>query len=185
MKLTEKTINSKLLHQGRIISLREDTVELENGHIAKREVVHHNGGVCIAALDTDANVYFVRQFRYPYKAVLLELPAGKREGEEDPLVCGRRELKEETGITAATYTSLGTLYPTPGYVDEVIHMYAATDLTFTTQNLDDDEFLLIQKMPIEQAVNMVLSNQIPDAKTQTALLKIKLLMDNGTLVWKK
>ena len=111
MDLTEKTVSQEYPYKGRIINMRVDQILLPNGQPASREVVEHPGGVCIAALTEDNEVLFVRQFRYPYHQVILEVPAGKRSPGEDPLECGKRELREETGASAEEYISLGTLYP--------------------------------------------------------------------------
>ena len=139
MKLTEKTISQKMLVEGRIINLRQDTVMLENGKTALRDVVEHPGGVCVLPLTEDNEVILVKQFRYPYQEVLFEIPAGKLDkGEEDPLHCGMRELEEETGVTAGDYLSLGQMYPSPGYCDEVIHMFLARQLQPSQQHLDED-----------------------------------------------
>ena len=123
----------------------------------------------------DDELLFVRQFRYPYSEVVLELPAGKRTPGEDPLLCGQRELTEETGASAANYVSLGQLYPSPGYCDEVIYMYLATDLTFGESHPDEDEFLEVERIPLTKAVEMVMSGEIVDSKTQAAVLKTYLL----------
>ncbi len=167
----EKTLEQRYVFRGKILSLRVDKAELENQTIATREVVEHPGGVCVLPLDENGNVTLVRQFRYPYMQELLELPAGKRSPGEDPLECGKRELTEETGFTATTYTSLGELYPSPGYLNEVIYLYLATGLTQVGQSLDEDEFLDVCTMPLAQAVDMVLDGSIKDAKTGIALLK--------------
>ncbi len=171
----EKTRSQSYVYRGKIISLRVDTAELENQKTATREVVEHPGGVCVLPLDDKGNVTLVRQFRYPYMEELLELPAGKRSPGEDPLECGKRELTEETGFQAEHYTSLGELYPSPGYLDEVIYLYLATGLTQVGQNLDEDEFLDVCTLPLDEAVQMVLAGTIKDAKTQAALLKAYLL----------
>ena len=109
MDLTEKQISFEYKFQGRIVNLRVDDALLPNGTTAKREIVEHNGGVCVAPLDDDYNLYFVKQFRYPYMEIVTELPAGKLEKGEDPFEAGKRELKEETGATANEYVSLGKL----------------------------------------------------------------------------
>lgn len=181
MDLIEKTLNKNTIFKGKILNLRSDTALLPNGTTAVREVIEHSGGVCVAAIDENDNVLMVKQFRYPYGKVLLEIPAGKRdkEGDSDPLSCGKRELKEETGAVASDYISLGQLYPTPAYCDEIIYMYAAKNLSMGDKSLDDDEFLDVVKMPLKKAVEMVLSNEIKDAKTQTALLKLYYLRQNG------
>lgn len=182
MNLTEKQLSSEYKFKGRVINLRRDEVLLPDGKTSTREVIEHNGGVCVAAVTDNGEVLMVRQFRYPYSEVVLEIPAGKRNSpDEDPLQCGMRELSEETGASAQKFTFLGELYPSPGYCGEIIWMYAATGLTFGEQNPDEDEFLLCERLPLERAVEMVLSGEIKDAKTQAALLKVKLLSDSGRL----
>ena len=141
-----------------------------------REVVYHNGGVCVLPLTDSGEVIFVKQFRYPYKEEVLELPAGKLNLGEDPFESAVRELKEETGAEAKKCTPLGRLYPSPGYCGEIITMYLAEELSFGEQKLDEDEFLDTVKIPFEKAVEMILAGEIPDAKTQTAILKVKLML---------
>ena len=183
MNLEEKQLTSEYIYNGKIIKLRRDTALLPNGKTSTREVIEHNGGVCVAALTDSDEVLFVKQFRYPYMEVVTEIPAGKRDGaDEDPLVCGKRELKEETGAEAESFIPLGKLYPSPGYCGEVIWMFAATDLRYGEQHPDDDEFLSVEKIPLEKAVQMILSGEITDAKTQAAVLKLKLLKDRGEIV---
>ncbi|MGN0538977.1 MAG: NUDIX domain-containing protein [Candidatus Fimenecus sp.] len=181
MDLTEKPVKQEYKFKGKIVNLRVDDALLPNGNIAKREIVEHNGGVMVAPLDNEDNLYFVKQFRYPYMEIVTELPAGKLEKGEDPFEAGKRELKEETGAVANKYVSLGQLYPTPGYCGEIIHMYLATELSFGEQNPDDDEFLEIYKIPLEKAVEMVLSGELKDSKTQTAILKIHCLKQEGRI----
>jgi len=179
MNLEEKQLTANYIYNGKIINLRRDEALLPNGSTAFREVVEHPGGVCVAALTDNDEVVFVRQFRYPYSEVILEIPAGKRDrADEDPLECGKRELREETGAVAEKYFDLGTLYPTPGYCGEIIYMFGATGLTFGATDPDDDEFVETVKIPLEKAVEMIMSGEIKDAKTQAAILKLKLLKDN-------
>ncbi len=179
MNLNEKTVKKNYIYNGRIINVRKDDAQLPNGKPCIREVVEHPGGVCIAALTDENELLFVRQFRYPYMEVIAELPAGKLEIGEDPFESGKRELEEETGCIAETYIDLGKFYPTPGYCGEIIHLYAAKNLTFTKQKLDEDEFLNVERIPLEKAVEMVLNNELRDGKTQAAVLKVKLLRDKG------
>lgn len=181
MKLFEKTLSSKEIYNGKIINVVKDTVELENQKIAFREVVNHPGGVCIAALTENNELLFVKQFRYPYKEVVLELPAGKLEKGQNPLENGKRELQEETGAIGTDYFSLGQLYPTPGYCGEIIHMYFCRVKSMGDTCFDEDEFLNIEKIPVDKATEMVLNNQIPDAKTQAAILKVAMLLNKGIL----
>lgn len=181
MNLKEETLSQDYKYRGRIINLRVDDIRLPNGNPAKREVVEHPGGVCVAALTDDMEVLMVRQFRYPYQEVVLEVPAGKREKGEDPLICGKRELREETGAVARTYTFMGELYPSPGYCGEVIYLYLATGLTFEAMDLDDDEFLEPERIPLSRLVEMTLSGEIKDAKTQALILKIETLRVSGRL----
>ncbi|MGN0491585.1 NUDIX domain-containing protein [Ruminococcus sp.] len=181
MELTEKTLSSKSVFDGRILHITLDEVELPDGKRSKREVVNHPGGVTVAALDEDNNLLFVRQFRYPYKEVVLELPAGKLEKGSTPLENGKRELMEETGAEGYSYISLGQLYPSPGYTSEIIHLYACKVKSQGSSNPDDGEFLNVEKIPLDKAVEMVLNNQIPDAKTQVAVLKTAMLIKSGKI----
>ncbi len=179
MKLTEETLSKNYIYKGKIINLRVDDALLPDGKTAKREIVEHNGGVCVAAVTENDEILLVKQFRYPYGEIIYEIPAGKRDGDEDPLLCGKRELREETGAEAKTYMSLGLLYPTPGYCGEIIWLFAAKDITFGQNNPDEDEFVEVEKVPFKTAVEMVMSGEIRDAKTQTAILKINELRRNG------
>ncbi len=176
MHLGEKTLTSEQKFDGKIVKLFVDTAELENGDTATREVIKHPGGVCVVALDKEENVLFVRQFRYPHQKVLLEIPAGKLEYGEDHRACGLRELKEETGCTCDSFEYLGCLIPTPAYDTEIIHMYLARGLHYGSQKLDADEFLDVEKIPLEKAAEMIMNNEIGDAKTQVAILKTKQLL---------
>lgn len=180
MNLKEKQLKAEYLYKGKIINLRRDTALLPDGNTALREVVEHPGGVCVAAIDDENNLLLVKQYRYPYEEIIYEIPAGKRDrADEDPLECGKRELKEETGATADQYVFLGELYPTPGYCGEIIWLYAAKGLHFGEQEPDEDEFLAAEKIPFDTVVDMIMSGEIKDAKTQTAVLKLKLLREKG------
>lgn len=181
MNLEEKTLSRDYAYKGRIINLRVDEAELPNGTTAKREVVEHNGGVCVVALTEDNEILLVKQFRYPYQEVIYEIPAGKRDGDENPLDCGMRELKEETGMTAEKFIPLGELYPSPGYCGEIIWMYAAVGLFAGENDLDEDEFLEVEKIPLSKVVEMIMSGEIKDAKTQAAVLKVAELKRRGKI----
>lgn len=175
MHLSEETLNVEEIFKGMILNVTRDTVRLENGEKATREVIHHNGGVCVVPLTDKGEVIFVRQFRYPFQKALLEVPAGKLEKGESPRICGERELKEEAGAVASEFIYLGCLYPTVAYDTEIIHMYMAKGLNFSTQDLDDDEFLDVEKIPLEKAFKMAMLNEIPDSKTQLAIIKTYLI----------
>ena len=177
LNFEEKTLKENLIYKGKIISLFCDDVKLPNGGSAAREVVRHPGGVGIVALTDDGGVLLVNQFRYPYKAEILEIPAGKINPGEEPLECGKRELREETGAAAPDFISLGRLLPSPGYTNEIIYMYLAKNLKYGEMQLDDDEFLNVVKMPLKTAVGKVMSGEICDSKTQTALLKTWFLLN--------
>ena len=167
----EKELSRKTVYEGRIVTLRSDVAELVNGKQVKREVVEHPGGVCIVPVDEAGYCYLVRQFRYPFQTSLLEFPAGKLEHGEDPLLCAIRELSEETGLSAGSVMPLGQMYPSPGYLDEVIHLYLARDLTQGEAHPDENEFLSVERHSIEALCRMVTENKLPDAKTVVALFK--------------
>ncbi len=181
MKLFEKTVNKNYVYEGRIINVRRDDAELYNGKPCVREVVEHNGGVCVAAITDNKELIFVRQFRYPYMEVVLELPAGKLEKGEDPFEAGKRELAEETGTVAGKYYDLGKFYPTPGYCGEIIHLYAGSELTATNMNPDEDEFLEVEKIHIDKAVDMVINNEIRDGKTIALIMKVAEMLRRGII----
>lgn len=178
MHLEEKTIDSNLVYDGKIIKLYKDTALLENNKKVIREVIKHPGGVCVVPLTENGDILMVTQFRYPTGMILTEIPAGKLEWGENHLECGKRELKEETGCTAEKFEYLGCLLPTPAYDTEVIHMYLARGLSQSEQQLDDDEFLDVKRIPFEKAIEMVMNGEIIDAKTQLAIVKTKILLEN-------
>ena len=181
MDLTEKTLESRRLFTRKIINLCLDKALLPDGTTANRVLVQHPGGVSVAALTENNEIYMVRQFRYPYQEILLELPAGKLERGENPFEAVKREQREETGTTAEEYRYLGEVYPTPGYVDETIRLWACRVKARGEMDLDDDEFLEVEKIPLQKAVEMVLQNEIRDAKTQIGILKTKFLVEKGDL----
>lgn len=171
MDLRETPLSSHYEFEGKIINLRVDDARLPDSTVAKREIVEHPGGVGVIALTDKGEVLLVQQFRYPYAEITTEIPAGKRDRGEDPLETGKRELAEETGATADRFTPLGVIYPTPGYCDEIIHLYLATGLHFADAHPDEDEFLNVLRLPLATLVESVMAGEIPDAKTQIAALK--------------
>ncbi len=181
MQHFEKTLTSTTRFEGRVFTVTTDTVQLEDGTSAYREIVHHNGGACILPLFDNGDTCLVRQFRYAFGRELWELPAGKLEKGEDPFAAARRELEEECGLTADRYIDLGQMLPTVGYDTEIIYLWAATGLHQTQMHLDEDEFLTPQRIPLDEAYQMILRNEIGDAKTVAAILKAKALMAEGKL----
>lgn len=173
MDFTEKTLHSELIYDGKIIRVKKDTVSLPDGKQATRELVGHPGGVGVIAVTEQREVLMVRQYRIAAREMMLEIPAGKLEYGEDPKACGIRELEEETGYQAASITYLGQYYATPGYCEEKISLYMAAGLTKTKQNLDDGEFLAVEKIPLDTLYQMVMRNEINDMKTAVAVLKAK------------
>ena len=176
MKLTEKRVSGETVFDGKIMHVRRDIVELSDGSEAFREVVDHSGGVCVLALDDENRVLTVRQFRYPFERVLQEIPAGKLERGEDPDAAAARELREETGAVAGHMERLGEIYPTPAYCGEIIRMYLARDLVFGENDLDEGEFLDVERVPFDELVEKVLEGEVRDAKTVAAVLKAKVLL---------
>ena len=176
MDLTERTIESKTMFQGRIITVLLDTAGLPDGGTAQREVVLHPGGVAVLALDEADNVALVRQYRYPFSRTLLELPAGKLEPGEAPELAAARELSEETGLSAGRLQYLGANFTSPGYSQEVLHIYLARDLHHGAAHLDPGEFLNLERYPLDALVQMALDGELCDGKTTVALLKTQLLL---------
>ena len=175
MDLTEKCLDSREIYKGRILRLRVDTVALPNGKTSLREVVGHPGGVGILALDENGCVPMVTQYRYAFSRTLLEIPAGKREAGEEPLVTARRELREETGAAAEAWTPLGKLIASPGCYDEVLYLYLAQGLHFGDTDPDEDEFLSVERMSLAELYRRCMAGEIIDAKTVCAALKAKAL----------
>lgn len=172
MKLEEKKISSKEIFEGKVMRVTVDTVELPNGAEATRELVHHRGAVCVLPLTDEGDVICVRQYRYAHGEVLLEIPAGKlEEGESDHRSAALRELSEETGAVCRELRYLGKLYPSPAIFTEVIHMYMAKGLTFGETHPDDDEFLEVERIPLEELKDMVIRGEIYDSKTQACVLR--------------
>lgn len=176
MHLQEKTLSSKVMYEGVIFTITADTAELENGSTARRDVLHHSGGVCVIPVTEDNQIFLVNQFRYPFGTVTTEVPAGKLNKGEDHSQCGKRELLEETGYSCSEYIYLGEMYPTPAYNSEITHIYLAKGLEFSSQNLDPDEFLDVVKMPLSKAVELVMDGTFKDGKTQIAILKAARLL---------
>ncbi len=171
-KLSEKKLSREEIFTGNIVHLIKDTVELPNGKTSTREVILHNGAVCVVPITDDGEIVMERQFRYPFNDVIWEIPAGKLDkGETDPLLAAKRELLEETGYTAKEFKFIGEYYPSPAILGERIYMYVATGLSLGERSLDEDEFLDVIKIPFDEVIEMIKRNEIPDGKTQAAVLK--------------
>lgn len=182
MELTEKTLSSEQIFDGRLLKVYRDQVELSDGGTSVREFVHHPGGVAAVALDADGSVYLERQFRYPYHKVVTEIPAGKLEPGEDPFPAIQRELKEEIGAEAGKWDALGYIMPSVGYTDEMLYLFLARDLSFGATHMDEDEFLEPFKLPFREALAMAADGRINDAKTAAALFRADRLLreeENG------
>lgn len=176
--LKETQINSEEIYDGAILHVYKDTVTLPNGKPAGREVIRHVGAVGIVPMTEDGKVIVERQYRYPLDMVITEIPAGKLDSKaEDRLAAAKRELQEETGITADEWTEMGVYYPAAAYTDEKITLYLARGLHFGEQHLDEDEFLNIEAVPLAELVDGVMSGKITDGKTQAAVLKAARLLE--------
>ena len=177
MDFTEKKLSEQYYFEGRIMKARVDEVELPGGGRATREVCEHLGGVGILPIDADGRVLLVRQFRYPFGELLLEIPAGKLDHGpgEDHYACGVRELREETGCTADEITYLGCIYPSPGFLTEVTHLYAARGLHAGEMQPDEGEFLELVRIPADELERRIAAGEIRDAKTVAAMYRARLL----------
>ena len=176
----EKQISSKVVYKGYIINVTVDDIAIEpldNNSTeqkiiySKREIVHHNGGVCCLIKLKNGKIPFVKQFRYAFKDALLELPAGKIEKGEDPLSTIIREAEEEIGIIPKEVVSMGKIYVSPGISDEVLYLYYIEDYELSKQSFDEDEFLEPLKIKLDKVCDMVLKGEIVDAKTIVAIMK--------------
>lgn len=179
MNLEEKQAASRLIYDGKVVHLYEDKVTLPNGELATREYVRHIGAVCVLALTDDNEIILERQYRYPMGREVIEIPAGKLDSaDEDPCEAALRELREETGIIPREITYIGDFLGSPAILSERIRMFFASGLDFGDQSLDEDEFLDVFRMPLSKAVEMVLSGEIADGKTQAAVLKVYTMLQN-------
>ena len=170
MKEKEVVLKSKIVYQGLVVDIRHDQVLVAESK-QQREVIVHPGGVCILALNENDEVLVVEQFRAGAQQFLIELPAGKNEINEISLVTAQRELLEETGYQAKKWQDFGIFYPSPAILDEVIHFYIATDLTYQKPYLDDGEFLESYFLSLKTLKKMILKDEIIDGKTIAFLLK--------------
>ena len=167
--LFEKTIRTKPIFKGKIIELEVQDVQLPNGEESKREIINHPGAVAVVTFTQEGKLILVKQFRKALEKAIAEIPAGKLEVGEDPLECAKRELEEETGVMAKTWTKLHSFYTSPGFANEIVHVYLAEDLEIGQLNMDEDEFVERIDVTMDEANQMILSEEIHDAKTIYAI----------------
>ena len=176
--LVEKQISRTEIYNGAVLNVVRDDILLPNGNRGIREFCQHVGAVAVIPVLDDGRVIMERQYRYAHGRVFFEIPAGKLDSpDEPPLEAVKRELREETGAVAERITYLGRIDTTPALIDEKIHLYLAESLTFGERELDDDEFLSVEFVPLDELYTMVMNGEIADAKTQIAILKAKALID--------
>ena len=168
--LKEKRNSRETIFQGKILNVYKDTVILPNGNQATREVIEHSGAVAVLAIDDQDRIILVKQYRYPIQKSSLEIPAGKLEDGENPLDCAKRELEEETGFQAENWSKIMSFYTSPGFANEIMHLFLATGLTFVGASPDEDELVELYKYSLDEAFNSILQQEIDDAKTINAIL---------------
>lgn len=171
MRFEEKTVKENVVFKGRILTLKDDEVLLPNGNSGKREIVEHSGGSAVLC-EKDGKILMVKQFRYAYKEELWEIPAGKVNYGEDPLLTAYRELEEEGGVTAKEMELMFTMYPSPGYSAEKIRIYRAKEIAAGKAHLDEDEFLTAEWIDKTALKEMINNGEIKDGKTLVALLAV-------------
>lgn len=176
-KFEEKTIETKQIYQGKIIDLQVDDVTLPNGKTAKRELIKHPGAVAIIPITNDNKILFVKQYRKPLEKTLLEIPAGKLEEGEEPEKTAERELEEETGYQAESLTYVTSFYTSPGFANELMYIYLTKDLKKLAEPVagDEDEFVEVVALSLEEAKAHVKNQDIHDAKTNYAILYLEML----------
>ena len=178
----EKPLSSQCIFDGKILHVYKDDIELPNGKPGFREVIRHVGGACIIPITDEGEVICVRQYRYPYARMIVEVPAGKLDSKvEDHRTAALRELREETGCSCKKLTYMGQMYGSPAILDEVIYMYMAEGLEAGELDLDEDEFVEVIKIPLDEMYQMVLDNKILDAKTQIAVMKAYAIKNGKTI----
>ena len=167
--MQERKLSSEMKFDGKLIKVTYDIADV-NGKEAWREVVHHPGASAVVAIDENNRIIMEKQFRYALNDYLLEIPAGKLDKGEDPLVCAKRELEEETGIIASEWISLGTIATSPGFCNEVIHLYVAKGLSKGEIHWDEDEYVEVERYTFDELLQRISEEKIKDSKTLSALL---------------
>ena len=164
--MSDETVRT--IHRGRVVHLVLEDIVLPNGHAMQIEIVKHPGASAVVALTDHDEVLLVRQYRHAAGGFIYEIPAGKLDG-DSPDACAARELEEEAGVKAGTQRKLGSILTTPGFSDEVIHLYLASALQPSTQRLEADEVLTVERVPFEAALARCARGEIRDAKSMCAL----------------
>jgi ADP-ribose pyrophosphatase len=174
--LVEKTIAKEKIFDGKVIDLYVEDVLLPNGKTSKREIIKHPGAVAIIAVTNEGKIVLVRQYRKAMERVLVEIPAGKLEKGEEPELTARRELEEETGYKCEEMHHLISFYTSPGFADELVHLYVAENLSKleSSASLDEDEFVDVLEVTLEEALELIKEQQIYDAKTAYAIQYLQL-----------
>lgn len=165
----EHTFRTERIHEGHIINLRVDYLRNAEGKEVVRELIEHNGGVTICCKPDEQSIVLIKQYRYSVDELLYELPAGRIERGEDLLEAAKRELAEETGYIAKNWREISRVYTAPGFCNEMLYMYEATDVTLTEQSLDDDEEAEVIVMSLTEAWQLVIEGKVRDAKTVAGL----------------
>ncbi|TCS84072.1 NUDIX hydrolase [Tepidibacillus fermentans] len=178
-KFVEKTVSSQQIFDGKIIKVFVDTVELPNGKHATREIVRHPGAVGILAVTKENRVLMVKQYRKPMNQFLYEIPAGKLEPGEDPKLCAIRELKEETGYVATNMTPFSKFYTSPGFADEFIHLFYAEGIEAGEATPDEDEFVELVELTLDESIEMIEKGKIVDAKTIISIYYLQMMLLKG------
>lgn len=176
--MSYKLLRSEIVMRGKVFDLQVDQIEYESGNESVREVAIHPGGAVIVAIKDDGKIILVKQFRYPFQKFLIELPAGKLNKDEDPLLCAQRELEEETGYTSSEMTKLGSIYTTPGFCTEVLHIYLAKKLKTGNHRREEGELTMqILELSPEEIEKKIKTGEIVDAKTICGIFFYKKLFD--------
>lgn len=173
MNESGKRIKRKELYTGKIFTVAEDTIQFPNGSTTKWDVLLHDGAAAVVPVTEDGKIILVEQYRCVADQMILEIPAGKLDGGEDPALCAARELEEETGYKASEIEPLGSIYSAVGFSDEEVKVFVARGLAEGRMNLDEDEYVNVKKYPLDTVVNMIMSGQIKDSKTISAIFMFK------------
>ena len=178
-ELEERKISSQKIFEGKIIKLFFDKVMLPNKKMATREKVWHPGAVAVVPLTSDNKIILIKQFRYPVEEVLIEIPAGKLDKDEEPFDCAKRELQEEIGAIGGKLMHLSSFHTTPGFSNEFLHLYLAVNFEQIENNPDEDEFLQILSVPVKECIDWVFEGKIKDAKSIIGILMANEYINNN------